>query len=127
MRQRTYKINLDTLKRLMLEKGWIQYDLADKAAISPRTINSIMSREGILMVTLKRVAAALNVPILALLNETPSQTEEKPNNPKPKTFKLTLTLDIPYEDFNEAGELIRFLEIMSLMKKKIAGKSKCMK
>jgi transcriptional regulator with XRE-family HTH domain len=117
---RTVRPDAEAIKRLRLEKGWRAEDLATKALCSVKTIVNIERGASVYVSTLAKLAKVLGVEFMTLVqgsNPQPEQPKLLSDDEKPKTPTLTqprvkvqITVDIPYENFDESHQLIDFIK-----------------
>lgn len=117
MALRTFKPDVAKIERLRIQKGWALPDLAAKACVSKRTIDSIMLGKEVVISTISRVAKALGVSpdeLIAGFDQEPVLP------PKGKRFEVAFRIDVrfqgdeahdlDFEEFDEASDLLAFLE-----------------
>jgi transcriptional regulator with XRE-family HTH domain len=96
------KVNGEALRQLRRNAGMTIEELARKANVSARTINSYQAGKEAQISTLKLVAESLRVPFSSLLAEpyiepTPVESARRVN--------VHITLSIPYEEFDQSVQL----------------------
>ena len=104
MSQRTFKPDAEKIDKLRVQKGWALPDLARKACVSNRTIDSIMLGNEVVISTLAKVANAFDAPVDSLIV---GYVAEPPV--KTKRFTVAFRMAVEYEEFDEAKDLIQFL------------------
>jgi len=105
-----------TIQRLRIKKGWRVEDLAKKASCSVKTVKNFESGENVYLFTLKKFADALGVEVPVLIKpETPPEplkeaTAELPR--KERRFRMQITVDFPFEEFDESVQLSGFMTML---------------
>ena len=111
------------IRRLREAKGWSQQALADKAIVSFKTISSLEQGKRAQLSTFRKVAEKLDVePGELIEQDDPEPPSDTPPNTPPATSQekqvkitllieigltVTLTLSIPFEDFDETEGIDR--------------------
>ncbi len=105
-KNRTVKPNGDAISRLRKAKGWRVEDLAKNAKCSVRTVENVERGANVYLFTLAKFATALGVEYTVLV----SGGDSPPEPPKKeRRFKVQITLDVPYEEFDESVQLVSFM------------------
>ena len=98
-----------TIQRLRIKKGWRVEDLAKKARCSVKTVKNFESSENAFLFTLKKFADALGVEVPVLIkSETPPEPQKEATAELPRKerrFKMQITVDFPFEEFDESVQL----------------------
>lgn len=128
MALRTFKPDVAKIERLRIQKGWALPDLAAKACVSKRTIDSIMRGKEVVISTISRVAMALGVSPDELIVDFHLQPAAPP---KGKRFEVAFRIDVrfqgdeahdlDFEEFDEASDLLAFLEKLTKLIAPMAG------
>ena len=63
MAQKYFKANLPKLENLRIARGWSREQLASKAILSTRTLDSIMAGKSAVLSTFSKLAKALETPV----------------------------------------------------------------
>jgi transcriptional regulator with XRE-family HTH domain len=101
MSQRTFKAKTDVIEAARIKRGWTLFDLANKAIVSSRTLDSVMAGAPAVISTYRKIATALAVPVESII-----QGNQEAEKPKGKRLKMSLTISVPYEDFDECKQLL---------------------
>ena len=105
------KVNGDALTRFRVQAGLTIEELAEKAGVSTRTINSYQSGKKAQITTLKLVAEYLGVEFRELLAE-PYTEPPPPAAAKDRRVQVQITLSIPFEEFDQSLQLAGFLTML---------------
>jgi transcriptional regulator with XRE-family HTH domain len=102
MAQKYFKANHRQLEKLRVARGWSREQLASKAIVSTRTLDSIMAGKQAVLSTLSKLAKALDTPVEKIV--------EGYEDPEPNTrlWSVTITISTPFETFNEVDDLPEF-------------------
>lgn len=104
MAQKYFKANLPKLENLRIARGWSREQLASKAILSTRTLDSIMAGKCAVLSTLSKLAKALETPVEAIVDGF-----QEPEKPAGRCWKITITLSAPYDEVDETKELPEFI------------------
>ena len=96
MAQKYFKANLPKLENLRIARGWSREQLASKAILSTRTLDSIMAGKSAVLSTFSKLAKALETPVNAIVDgfEDASGTGER-------CWTVTINISAPYNEFDE--------------------------
>jgi transcriptional regulator with XRE-family HTH domain len=108
LKNRTVTPDGQAIQRLRIEKGWRVEDLAKKARCSLKTVENVEKGQNVYLYTLSKFAQALGVEVSALVPGTAPPDPPK----KERRFKVQLTLDIPFEEFDESEHLVSLLDML---------------
>ena len=109
-KNRSVKPNGEAISRLRQAKGWRVQDLAKKAKCSVKTVENVERGVNVFLVTLGSFATALDVEYAALV----SGGEPPPEPPKKeRRVEVQLTLSIPFEEFDQTGQLVALIELLT--------------
>lgn len=91
------------IRRLREAKGWSQQALADKAVVSFKTISSLEQGKRAQLSTFRKVADKLGVEPGELIeqDDPAPPPDTPPATLQDKRVRITLTLSIPFQDFDE--------------------------
>lgn len=97
------------IRKLREAKGWSQQTLADEAIVSFKTISSLEQGKRAQLSTFKKVAEALGVTPTDLIEqeEQLQAANTQPTSQPDKRVQITLTLSIPFQDFDETEGIDR--------------------
>lgn len=97
------------IRKLREAKGWSQQTLADEAIVSFKTISSMEQGKRAQLSTFKKVAEALGVTPTDLIeqHEQLQAASTPPTSQPDKRVQITLTLSIPFQDFDETEGIDR--------------------
>lgn len=111
----SYPIRVEELVRLMKKHGLSQEALATKAVASVRTVKRLLQGGRAQIHTVKKIAAALDVSCDALLPvDGPPEVAPAPQPTNRMVgFKVTISLDLPFDLFDETTTLPAWLEKLS--------------
>jgi transcriptional regulator with XRE-family HTH domain len=108
--------NGEAIQRLRIARGWTLKQLAEKPPrCSEKTIRSAEQSKPMQMFTLKNIATKLGVNYTDIVTGI---IPPEPEKPKVRTWEFKVTVSTPYEEFDEADDLLKF---MSLLMKRIGG------
>jgi transcriptional regulator with XRE-family HTH domain len=96
--ERYYRLNISTIERMRLSKGWSKERLAEEALTSTRTVDSAIKGRPILLCTLKKLAVALKVDTSILL--LPDDKAVKPPVTK-RVVVFALEYSVPFSKIDE--------------------------
>jgi len=108
MAQKYFKANHPKLESLRIARGMSRQKLADKAIVSPRTLDSIMAGKQAAISTFSKLAKALDAPVESIL-----EGYEDPDAPIERLWKVTITISTPFDRFDETKDLPVFLSRLS--------------
>jgi len=100
MAQKYFKANHLKLEKLRVERGLSREELAARAIVSTRTIDSIMAGKSAVLSTYSKLAKALRTPINTIIDGF-----EMPSVPYKKTWSITISISTPYDEFDETKDL----------------------
>ena len=104
MAQKYFKANHQKLENLRVARGWSREQLAAKAIVSTRTLDSIMAGKQAVLSTFSKLAKALDAPLESIL-----EGYENPAAPEERLWKVTITVSTPFDRFDETKDLPVFL------------------
>jgi transcriptional regulator with XRE-family HTH domain len=104
MAQKYFKANHPKLESLRIARGMSRQKLADKAIVSPRTLDSIVAGKQAALSTFSKLAKALDAPVESIL-----EGYEDPVVPEERLWKVTITISTPFDRFDETKDLPVFL------------------
>jgi transcriptional regulator with XRE-family HTH domain len=105
MAQKYFQANLQTLERLRVARGWSREQLAAKAIVSTRTLDSIMAGKQAVLFTFSKLAKALDTPVTEIVDGF-----EEPKPRGDRRYTVTITISAPYDEYDEAKDLPEFLQ-----------------
>ena len=81
MAQKYFKADIQRIQSLCISRGWSREQLASKAIVSPRTLDSIMAGKQAVLSTFAKIAKALDAPVESILEgyEPPQPYQKKGN------------------------------------------------
>jgi transcriptional regulator with XRE-family HTH domain len=108
VKNRTVEPDGEAIQRLRIEKGWRVEDLAEKARCSLKTVENVERGANVYLYTLRKFAQALGVGVSTLMIGTapPDPPKEEPR------VKIHFTLEIPFAEFDESGQLVGFVNTL---------------
>ena len=113
-KSRTVRPDGEKIARLRKAKLWRVEDLARKAGISVKTVENVEHGANVYMFTLAKFATALGVENSALL----AGADPPDDLPKKKRqIEVSLTINIPFDDFDQSAKLISLIEKMKAVVK----------
>jgi len=104
MAQKYFKANLPKLENLRIARGWSREELASKAIISTRTLDSIMAGKSAVLSTLSKLAKAIETPIDSIVDGF-----ESSQRPADRRWTITINISAPYDTYDETKDLPEFL------------------
>jgi transcriptional regulator with XRE-family HTH domain len=104
MAQKYFKANHRQLEKLRVARGWSREQLASKAIVSTRTLDSIMAGKQAVLSTFSKLAKALDTPVNTIV-----ECYEVPE-PNMRLWSITITISTPFDTFNEVDDLPDFLQ-----------------
>jgi transcriptional regulator with XRE-family HTH domain len=113
MAQKYFKANLPKLENLRIARGWSREQLASKAILSTRTLDSIMAGKSGVLSTFSKLAKAIDTPVNALVDGF-----EMPQEPVNRCWSITINISAPYNAFDETKDLP---EILTKLLAKVGG------
>ena len=99
------KVRVDVMKRLREARGWSQEQLASKTGFHAKTLSNIENGKNSLLSTIASIATALGVQPAELIEG--HEPDPLASGPAEKRVLMTLTLSIPFEDFEETEGIDR--------------------
>jgi transcriptional regulator with XRE-family HTH domain len=105
MAQKYFQADLKKLENLRIARGWSREDLADKAIVSTRTLDSIMAGKQAVLSTFAKIAKALETPVNTIIHDF-----ELPQKPEERRWTVTISISAPYDAYDETKELPEFLK-----------------
>lgn len=108
VKNRTVEPDGEAIQRLRIEKGWRVEDLAKKARCSLKTVENVERGENVYLYTLSKFAQALGVEVSTLMIGTAPPDPPK----KERGFKLQITVEVPFEEFDESVQLASFMNML---------------
>ena len=99
------KVRVDVMKRLREARGWSQEQLASKMGFHAKTLSNIENGKNCLLSTIASIATALGVQPAELIEG--HEPDPPASGPAEKRVLMTLTLSIPFEDFEETEGIDR--------------------
>jgi len=105
MAQKYFKANLPKLENLRIARGWSREQLASKAILSTRTLDSIMSGKSAVLSTFSKLAKVLETPVNAIVDGF-----ELPQHPRERRWTVTISISAPYDAYDETKDLPDFLK-----------------
>ena len=93
------------MKRLREARGWSQEQLASKMGFHAKTLSNIENGKNCLLSTIASIATALGVQPAELIEG--HEPDPPASGPAEKRVLMTLTLSIPFEDFEETEGIDR--------------------
>lgn len=99
------KVRVDVMKRLREARGWSQEQLASKTDLNSKTLSNIENGKNALLGTIASIAKALGVQPAELIEG--HEPDPPASVPAEKRVLMTLTLSIPFEDFEETEGIDR--------------------
>lgn len=99
------KVRVDVMKRLREARGWSQEQLASKSDVHAKTLSNIENGKNALLSTIASIAKALGVQPAELIEG--HEPDAPASGPAEKRVLMTLTLSIPFEDFEETEGIDR--------------------
>ena len=99
------KVRVDVMKRLREARGWSQEQLASKMGFHAKTLSNIENGKNSLLSTIASIATALGVQPAELIEG--HEPDPPASGPAEKRVLMTLTLSIPFEDFEETEGIDR--------------------
>jgi transcriptional regulator with XRE-family HTH domain len=113
-KSRTVRPDGEKIARLRKAKLWRVEDLARKAGVSVKTVENVEHGANVYMFTLAKFATALGVENSALL----AGADPPDDLPKKKRqIEVSLTIKIPFDDFDQSDELMSLIEKMTAVVK----------
>lgn len=109
MGQKYFKANVDRIESTRISRGLSLEQVASKAVVSTRTLDSLMAGGRGAISTFAKIAKALEVPIESIL-----EGYEDPEPPKERLWTVTITVSTPFKDFDETRDLPFFLSKLLL-------------
>jgi transcriptional regulator with XRE-family HTH domain len=103
MAQKYFKANHLQLEKLRVARGWSREQLASKAIVSTRTLDSIMAGKQAVLSTFSKLAKALDTPVNTIV-----EGYEVPE-PNTRLWSVTITISTPFDSFDEVDGLPEFL------------------
>jgi transcriptional regulator with XRE-family HTH domain len=100
MAQKYFKANLPKLENLRIARGWSREQLASKAILSTRTLDSIMAGKSAVLSTFSKLAKALETPVNGIV-----EGFELPQKPETRYWTVTIKISAPFDSFDEARDL----------------------
>jgi transcriptional regulator with XRE-family HTH domain len=110
MPKQTFQPDLKRLDNLRIKRGWTLQQLAAKAIVSVRTLNSIRQGKSVDLTTVSKLARAFGEPLESLLVGYSPEAPVETTTPR---IEVQLKLSIPFEDFDEAEHLTSFIEALT--------------
>ena len=106
MAQKYFKANLPKLENLRIARGWSREQLASKAILSTRTLDSIMAGKSAVLSTLSKLAKALETPVETIVDGFESESLQRPPD---RRWTVTISISAPYDAYDETKDLPEFL------------------
>lgn len=106
-KSRSVKPNGEAITRLRKAKLWRVEDLAKRAGVSAKTVESVERGANVYMFTLAKFATAFKVENSVLI----AGGEVPPELPKTqRRIEVNLTISIPFEEFDQSEQLISLIQ-----------------
>jgi len=105
MAQKYFKANTTKLENLRIARGWSREQLAAKAIVSTRTLDSIMAGKQAVLSTFSKLATALQTPVNTIVDGF-----ELPQAPYGRSWSITISISTPYDEFDETKDLPQLLK-----------------
>lgn len=114
MAQKYFKASIMKLESLRVARGWSREELASKAIVSTRTLDSLMAGKPGVLSTFSKIAKALGTPVDTII-DIPQEKLALPKLPGNRCIEIVIRIPTDFDKFDETKQLPKVLRRIASM------------